>query len=46
MTLNDKNYWKTFYLSNNNTKCSDFCNFVMSYLKDKNILNVFRLWLW
>ena len=41
MDLNDKNYWETFYSTNNNVNCSDFCNFVMNYFKDdKNILNV------
>lgn len=41
MDLNDKKYWKTFYLTSNiNKNCSDFCIFVMNYFKDKNILNI------
>jgi hypothetical protein len=42
MTSNNKKYWETFYstTSNNNVGCSDFCNFVMHYFKDKNILNI------
>ena len=42
MASNNKKYWEIFYstTSNNNVGCSDFCNFVMDYFKDKNILNI------
>ena len=35
-------YWNEFYLTNknNNLECSDFCNFIMNYFKNKNIINV------
>jgi len=40
MDLNDKKYWETFYSTNHNIDCSNFCIFVMDYFKDKNILNI------
>lgn len=41
MAANDSNYWKTFYLTNdNNICCSDFCVFVMDFFKNKTVLNI------
>jgi len=40
MDSSDKEYWEKFYSNNNNIDCSNFCNFVMNYFKDKNIVNV------
>jgi len=40
MDLNDKDYWKTFYSTNDNLDCSDFCIFVMDFFKDKKIFNI------
>lgn len=40
MQQNDKKYWERFYLSNTNIECSDFCNFIIDYFKDKNIQTI------
>ncbi len=36
----NKTYWNRFYKTNNNITSSDFCNFVIDYFKNKNILNI------
>ena len=38
--MDDTNYWQSFYSTNQNIECSDFCNFVMNYVKNNNVLNV------
>ena len=40
--MDDTNYWKTFYLNKSiiYDNCSDFCNFIMNYFENKNIINV------
>jgi hypothetical protein len=39
--MTDTKYWQEFYSTNNNNlECSDFCNFIMNYVKNKNIINV------
>lgn len=40
--IDDKNYWKKFYNSNETIKeCSDFCVFIMDYFKtNEDIINI------
>lgn len=40
MQQNDKKYWETFYLSNTKLECSEFCNFIIDYFKNKNVKNI------
>lgn len=36
----NKKYWETFYSTNNNMDCSDFCKIIIDYFIDKNIVNI------
>jgi len=39
MSSNDIKYWGAFYSNYNNIECSDFCNFIIDYFKQKNIFH-------
>ena len=47
---NNIDYWNNFYNKNNRelSECSDFCNFILNFLKENNINNIkcFGCWMW
>lgn len=40
--MTEQNYWKEFYFNHkqNKIECSNFCNYILNYFKNKNIKNV------